>query len=99
MRRADAHQHCEIAAASTWHGPAHSWWRDGAAHNVAATCAGSSEGAARVSEDFIGAGGEKGRMSVFRYLLHKYMASLTPEFLSLDPSQAVSVGWPSSWTC
>ena len=38
-------------------------------------------------------------MSAFRNLLHKYMTTLTPDFISLDPSQAISVGWLSSWTC
>ena len=35
-----------------------------------------------MSEDFIGVGGKKDRMSAFRYLLHKYMTTLTEDFIS-----------------
>ncbi len=39
-------------------------------------------------------------MSEFRTLLHKYMTTLTKDIsISLDPSQAASVGWLSNWTC
>ena len=38
-------------------------------------------------------------MSAFRELLFKYMTTLTTDHISLDPSQAASVGRLSSWTC